>query len=102
MFQSSNGQSLESVELETIRAWYTMGYLEGMLAGYTVTEPVELDNILVQPQLFIPLVEGLDQAQRTALLETFNSINIEAVGGGSGEFQRARMAKFWHYLGGLR
>ena len=100
MFLSSNGQPLEStdLDLETIRAWYTTGYLEGLMAGYADTGPAYMDDILVQPELFVPLVEGLDSAQRQTLLETFNSINSEALVGGSGEFLKRRMAKFWGYL----
>jgi hypothetical protein len=39
MLNSSNGGIPESPGLEMVRAWYTAGYLEGLLAGYSNTEP---------------------------------------------------------------
>jgi hypothetical protein len=46
MFLSPNGEPPEQIDLETIRAWYTEGYLEGLLAGLTDTESEYLDDVL--------------------------------------------------------
>jgi hypothetical protein len=56
----------------------------------------------VQPELFVPLVGRLDDAQRITLLEIFRSVNIQAISGQAGEFYKSRMSKFWNYLGRLQ
>jgi len=100
MFISSNGtpSSKPDPDLDAIQAWYTAGYLEGLIAGYTNTEPFKMDEVVLQPESFVPMIEGLDSAQQRELIDMLNSIDAAALGSGPGEWQRRRMAKLWGYL----
>jgi len=100
MFISSNGTPSEKPDpyLDAIQAWYTTGYLEGLIAGYTNTEPFKMDEVVVQPEVFVPMIEGLDSAQLRELIDMLNTIDAAALGSGPGEWQRRRMAKLWEYL----
>lgn len=100
MFISSNGTpaSKPDPDLDAIQAWYITGYLEGLIAGYTNTEPFKMDEVVVQPEAFVPMIEGLDSAQLRELIDMLSTIDVAALGSGPGEWQRRRMAKLWGYL----